>query len=29
MPFNFDEYGGVDDYKEKLKEGFERLKRGE
>ncbi|TRW26234.1 hypothetical protein FL857_05980 [Criibacterium bergeronii] len=27
MPFNYDEYGGIEDYKEKLKKGFEKLKK--
>lgn len=29
MPFNYDEYMGFEDYKEKLKLGFEKLKNGE
>lgn len=29
MPFNYDEYMGFEDYKEKLKVGLEKLKNGE
>ena len=29
MPFNYDEYVGFEDYKEKLKLGIEKLKNGE